>query len=204
MKVNYLKIFKNKSFMAGTFAYGAIELPFYAWISIAPIILFEKSKVSNLEYGLYQMPIFTSYLIRLLLLQKFVDTTSLKKIILFGSFFAILGLTLSLLLPLFFGEHFIYLVISYSIYTFGAAIINAPLYRIVLFSSSVGLGTVAAFKSSILMLISSMGTQSMSFIYQNKSNVSFGSFGTLMAILYIIFIFYFFKKGYKTRLRQDG
>ena len=48
MKVNYLKIFKNKSFMAGTFAYGAIELPFYAWISIAPIILFEKSKVSNL------------------------------------------------------------------------------------------------------------------------------------------------------------
>ncbi len=194
MKDNYIKLFKNKHFMAGTFAYGFIELPFYAWVSIAPIILFEKSKVTNVEYGVYQIPIFGSYVIGLILLQKYVERVSLKKIIIFGSLFSILGLILSFILPFIYGENFLYLILSYSIYTFGAAIISAPLYRIVLFSSSVGLGTVAAIKSSILMIVTAIGTQSMSFVYQNQSNISFGLFGVLMSLLYIIFLSYFFKK----------
>lgn len=116
---------------------------------------------------------------------------SLEKIVIRGGAVACLGLVLSFILPILFSEHFLFLVVPFSIYAIGLGIVSSPIYRLVLFSSSVAKGSVAAAFSLITMLFFGAGTESMAFIYKNQSNVALGLFVFILSLFYIVCVKFF-------------
>jgi MFS transporter, DHA1 family, multidrug/chloramphenicol efflux transport protein len=188
---NYSFIIKNKKFMFGVVAFACIELPLIVWIAISPIVLVRKAGLTQFEYGFYQFPVFGGFIIGVFFLQKLLKSNSLEKIVIKGSVLSGIGLLLSFLLPILFQEHFLSVVIPYSIYAIGLGIISSPIYRLVLFSSSVSKGSVAAAFSLMTMLVFGIGTESMAFIYKNQSNIALGGFGFIIFIIYLASIRFF-------------
>ena len=193
---HYLQAFKNKKIIFGSIAYGIAEVPFYSWIAIAPLLLSKENNLSSIEYGLYQLPFFLSYLLGLVILNLKLKFSTTEKIIYFGSYFIVFGLILSFILPFIFGQDYFFILLPFSIYSLGAAIISAPLYREVLNCENIGLGSIAAIKNFILLLIIALFTQSLSFIYSNLNNINLGIYGITFAILYVVSLRLFYREKY--------
>ncbi|KAB8028602.1 MFS transporter [Fluviispira multicolorata] len=199
---NYLSVLKNKTFMAGVAAFGFIEIPLYNWVAVSPLILIKKENLSEIEYSLYQIPVFACYVLGILLLQKLLDHFSLKKIIILGSTIAITGIILGFIFPIFINDYFLYVIIVNSIYAFGGGMISAPLYRLTLFSvEGVSLGYITAIKTVLFLGMLSIGSLFLSFIYKDLNNIYLGIYGLVLGILYLLSICYFFKNSSNEELK---
>jgi len=188
---NYSLIIKNKKFMAGVLAFSMIELPLIIWIATSPIVLIRKASLSQFEYGLYQIPIFSCFIIGVVILQKLLKKYTLEKIILLGTLISGVGLFLSMISPIFFAEHFLSIVVPYSIYAIGVGLVSSPIYRLVLFASDVAKGSVAAAFSVVSMIFFGLGTELMGIIYRNQSNILYGLYSFILFVIYYFAIKYF-------------
>lgn len=200
---NYSLIIKNKKFIFGVLAFSCIEVPLLIWIAASPIILIRKANLTQFEYGLFQIPVFGGFILGVLFLQKLLKKYSLEHIIIIGTLVSGFGLILSFISPILFAEHFLTIVISYSIYTIGLGLISSPIYRLVLFSSDVSKGSVAAAFSVITMISFACGTELVGFVYQNQSNILFGLYGMTLFFLYYFSIKYFIHSG-KVKVEEAG
>ncbi|MBA2655603.1 MAG: MFS transporter [Tatlockia sp.] len=187
---NYKNLVKNPSFILGSIALGFIIIPCVAWIALAPIILINEAKLSVIEYGLWQLPIFGSTLGGTWLLRRMTHKGSLKNILLKGSIFLTIGLLLCLILPLVAGNYFIWLMPGLIIYFFGLGIMGGPINRYILYSTEIGKGTAAALMSMVSMSIQGLGVEVANYFYKTHSNVSFGFYCTFLVCAYLIFLYY--------------
>lgn len=195
--VNYFEILTNKQFLLGTFAMSFAITPLLAWISISPVILITKAKLTYIQYGLCQIPIFGGLILGNIILQKKVHATPLNKLIAKGSIIMVIGLFLCCILPLAFGQAYALLIFALSFYCYGVAISNAALTRMILYSSAVAKGSVSAILSLISSGIFALGAMSMALVYKNQNNIHFGLFCAFLGVVFVPLIFLFLR-GNKT------
>ncbi|WP_028389587.1 MFS transporter [Legionella fairfieldensis] len=183
---NYKKLLVNPSFILGSLAVGLMSLPCVAWIGLSPIMLVTDAKLSNIQYGLWQLPIFGATILGNWFLQRLTRHGSLKKILLIGSLLLVLGLLVVYGLPLISNDYFISLIPGLIIYFFGLGIASAPLNRLILFSTSVSKGTASALLSMIAMCVQAIGVEIANILYKSHSNMVFALYCASIGIIYFI------------------
>ena len=185
---NYKELLKNQCFVLSSIALGLLSLPCIAWIALAPIILVTDAHLSIIEYGLWQLPLFTATILGNWFLRRLTSHGTVKKILLLGSVIAVLGLAFTFILPFFAGNYFFWLLPGLIVYFFGLGIVTAPLSRFILFSTPIAKGTTSALMSMITMCVISLGIEGANFLYKTHSNILFAAYSALIGFIYLILL----------------
>ena len=185
---NYKNLMVNSPFMLGSIALGLMGLPCLAWIALAPVILIADAKLSVIQYGLWQIPVFGASIIGNWYLQKLTHRYPVEKILLIGSIILGLGLVITFILPLLFGNYFVWLMPGLIIYFFALGIAGAPMNRLILFSTPVSKGTTSALMSMISMCVQAIGIEIANYLYSYHNNNVFGFYCSLIGLVYFILL----------------
>lgn len=185
---SYRNLLFNRPFFLGSIALGIIYLPCVAWIALSPIILVKTANLSVIEYGLWQAPVFGAYLLGNVFLHRMTHRGTVKKLIVLGSYIAIISLLFMHMLPMLIGSSFIWLMPGLIVYFFGAGILSAPLSRFILFSTSVGKGTASALMSMVAMCVQALGIEIANLLYATHNNAQFTLYCALSAVIYSGFL----------------
>jgi DHA1 family multidrug/chloramphenicol efflux transport protein-like MFS transporter len=169
---NYRNLLVNKKFMQGSLALGLISIPLISWIGLSPLLLMQNLGIDTVTYGLWQLPIFGGLIAGNLVLNHAVSRFDLGTLIrlallpIVGGLLILLGMTLT-------ADKLAALVIGMSIYAFGMGICNASLYRLTLFASASGKGTVAAMLGMISIATIGVGSILLSVLGAGASQQNF-------------------------------
>lgn len=162
---SYLRILRNKKVLWGSGLDGLIKAPFLCWISISPIVLFERAHISAEYYGIVQLPIFGFYILGSAVLRKFTYTLSLPKILKIGFPICLIAIPIFFVSLYFYPYSYWSLIGPLSFFSFGAGLVTAPLNRLTLYSSNEGKGSVSAVFQFISSGIQIIAISMMSFIF---------------------------------------
>lgn len=190
---NYSKLLRNATFCFGTLAISVLGIPCIAWIALSPIILITEAKLSVIQYGLWQIPIFGASIIGNAVLHRLTHQYEIKPIIYIGTVVLIISMVLLYALPYFLGNYYLYLIPGIIVYFSSISIIHAPLSRYCLFITSVSKGTATAVVSLAVMGIGAAGIEVANYFYSAHNNLNFSLCCVLMASLYLLFIFLAFR-----------
>ncbi|MCY3288881.1 MFS transporter, partial [Acinetobacter pittii] len=148
---DFKKVFSNRQFLGLTLALPLVGMPLMLWIALSPIILVDELKLTSVQYGLAQFPVFLGLIVGNIVLIKIIDRLALGKTVLIGLPIMLTG-TLILILGVVWQAYLIPgLLIGMTLICFGEGISFSVLYRFALMSSEVSKGTVAAAVSMLLM-----------------------------------------------------
>ncbi len=153
----YLDLLRNGRFMSGSIALGLTGLPLLAWIALSPLLLMHNLGMSTTEYALWQLPIFGALIAGNFALNFLIEKFEIEQLVRLALIPVLGGLALALAATLATG-HVIALISGLSLYAFGLGICNATLYRITLFSSESGKGSVSAMLGMISVAIFGLGS----------------------------------------------
>lgn len=185
---NYKTLIFNRSYMFGAIASGMMGVPCLAWIALSPVILIANAKLSVLQYGFWQLPIFGASILGNLFLMHLTKYYPVKKILMMGTCLLFLGLFLAYLLPAFNDGDYIWLMPGMIIYFLGLGVANAPLQRLVLFATPVSKGTASALMTMGSMLILALGIEVANLVYSTGNNLWFGLFCVASGVVYLLFV----------------
>ncbi|MFA5959425.1 MAG: MFS transporter [Tatlockia sp.] len=184
---NYTNLLKNKAFMLGSIALGLMGLPCLVWIALAPVILVSEAKLTILQYGLWQIPVFGAIILGNWLLQRLTHKGTVKKILILGTLILATGFLLLFALPQI-SNNYLWLMPGLLLYFFGMGVSGAPLNRFILFSTPVGKGTTSALMSMIAMCIQAIGIEIGNIVYEAHRNSHFAVYCALAGLLYLVFL----------------
>ena len=185
---NYRALVTNIPFCFSILALAVLGIPCIAWIALAPIIMIAEAKLTVIQYGLWQLPIFGATILGNWFLHRLTYKYKIKQIIYFGCIIMAIGIILIALLPYLYGTNYQLLLPGIIIYFFSLSIINAPLNRFCLFITSVTKGTASALISLSVMIVGALGIEIASLFYHQHNNLHFGIFCNLIGIVFFIFI----------------
>ncbi|WAU78154.1 MFS transporter [Acinetobacter sp. LF10] len=149
---DFKKVFTNRRFLGLSIALPLVGMPLMLWIALSPIILVDELKLSSVQYGLAQFPVFFGLIAGNIILIKIIDRFPLGKTILMGLPIMLLG-TLFLVLGVIWQTYLVpCLLMGMTLISLGEGISFSVLYRFALMSSEVSKGTVAAAVSMLLMM----------------------------------------------------
>lgn len=185
---NYWSLLSNSPFCYSALALGLVGIPCLSWIALAPVILIAEGKLSVIQYGLWQLPIFGATILGNWCLHRLTYKYKIKGLIYLGCVIMTIGLILMALLPYLYGDNYQYLLPGIIIYFFSLSIINAPLNRHCLFVTSVSKGTASALISLSVMVIGAIGIEIASIFYRSHSNLYFALFCNITGVFFLLFI----------------
>ena len=81
---DFKKVFTNRRFLGLSIALPLVGMPLMLWIALSPIILVDELKLSSVQYGLAQFPVFFGLIAGNIILIKIIDRFPLGKTILMG------------------------------------------------------------------------------------------------------------------------
>lgn len=194
---NYKALLQNRSFMLGSLALGLLSLPCVAWIGLSPVILVIDAKLSMIEYGVWQLPVFGAYILGNVILQMLTHRHSIEKMIWTGSLMITIGLVAMILLPMFISISFVWLMPGLMIYFMGLGIATAPLNRYILFSTNVSKGTASALIGMLTMIVLGLGIEIFNVIYLSHNNLRFGLCCAVTGAVYLICVVGIFLRNAK-------
>ncbi|MBZ0059661.1 MULTISPECIES: MFS transporter [unclassified Leclercia] len=183
----YGELLRNRRFLAGCAALGLTGLPLMAWIALSPLLLVKNLDMSNLEYALWQLPIFGALIAGNITLNFIADKYVLSRLLFLSSIPLFAGLVIALISTLLFDSIYV-LAAGLGIYAFGLGICNATLYRLTLFSSSHGMGSVSAMLGMISVGIFSLGGTLLALLGAGESLVDFIVLTALPALVALLLI----------------
>ncbi|PWY56003.1 multidrug transporter MdfA [Legionella qingyii] len=185
---NYKDLFTNRAFCFGTLAAGTVGIPCIAWIALAPIIFIVEAKLTVIQYGLWQLPVFGATILGNWFLHKLTYKYQIKQIVFLGCIILVVGAVLTSLLPYLFGNAYYYLLPGTIIYFFALSVINAPLNRYCLFVTPVSKGTASALVSLCVMVVGAIGTEVANLFYKQHNNLHFGLYCNAIELIFLVFI----------------
>jgi DHA1 family multidrug/chloramphenicol efflux transport protein-like MFS transporter len=187
---NYKKLCMNLRFSLGSISLGFLGIPCLIWIALSPIILINDAHLTVIQYGLWQMPVFAASIMGNWFLRYLTHRYQVADILQIGSCIVGFGLLLSFILPFFTQGHYLGLMPGLIIYFFGLGVANAPLDRLILFSTQVVKGTASALMTMIAMCVHALGIEIANIMYaSHHSNISYGAYGAAAGALYFIGIY---------------
>ena len=195
---NYKILIKHPVFLLGTLAYGIIGIPCVLWIALSPVILVSKAHMSLVTYGIWQIPVFSAFIIGNLFLSLSSTRYSPKELSVIGSIIVLLGTLLMWLLPYSFNAKPIYLMPGLVLYSLGYSIAVTSLIRFILFITQMSTGTAAALMSVVMMCFMGGGIELGNYIFSIHANLGIASYVGYLGLIYFACIcssLYFHKPG---------
>ncbi len=185
---NYRQLFVDVKFMCGSVAGALLGLPCVIWIALAPVIMIAQGHASIMVYGLWQIPMFGAYILGNICLQRMTYRYHLVRITWMGTVFSCVSLLLCWLLPLCFGQDYVWLLPGLLVYFFGYGLACGPLTRYTLYATSVSKGTASALMSMLAMCIQCFGIELANRYYIHLGNYFFGCYCALIGAVYVVLV----------------
>lgn len=201
----YGDLLRNQRCLYGSVALGLTGLPLMAWIALSPLLLVHNLQMSMLEYALWQLPIFGALITGNIVLNFIAEKFKAEQLLYFSLFPVFIGITLALILTLI-CENIIALIIGMAIYAFGLGICNATLYRLTLFSSEHGKGSVSAMIGMISVAIFSLGGALMAVLGAGNSLSAYiiAAIIPMLSALFIMINLFTRQKRKKTQITASN
>ncbi|KUM03941.1 MFS transporter [Chromobacterium subtsugae] len=179
---NYLGLLRHRTVLCGSLALGLITLPLIAWIGLSPLLLIRQLGYSNLEYGLWQLPVFGGVIAGNLALNRLAGRQSLARLLRLSLAPMACGLLLTgILTPL--HPTLPTLAAGLAVYAFGLGLGNATLYRLTLYASDSAKGSVAAVLGILSTATLGAGAALLAWLNAGDSPQSFAVGVTAAALL---------------------
>ncbi|WHQ76921.1 MFS transporter [Pantoea sp. Lij88] len=156
---NYGRLMKDRLVMYGSFAIGLVFIPILTWVALSPVILMHDEGLSRMQYALLQLPVFLAMIAGNLTLSKLAGRVPIEQPVKFAAWPILIGLSLALVASLLNGHSYLLITAGLSLYAFGAGMVNAGLYRLTLYASNEGKGSVAAMLGMISILTLAVGIE---------------------------------------------
>lgn len=182
---NYTKLLTNLPFILGAISFGVQGIVCVAWIGLSPIILVTEAKLTLVEYGLWQVPIFGVFILANIVLVRLTHFISLKCLSFLGGITSFVGLFMTGLLPVLFDDHYFWLIPGVIIYFFGYGILASPFWRLILFATKVSKGTASALLSMVYMCVQGIGIEIANYIYVSHNNYYFGYYSMAVGVVFL-------------------
>lgn len=181
---NYKVLLMHPVFLFGTFAYGLAGVPCVVWIALSPVILVSRANLSLIMYGIWQIPVFSAFILGTLLLRYWSKYYPVIKIAFFGSIIVVAGLGIMAVLPAYFDYKPWSLMPGLVIYSFGYAVAVTALYRFILFVIQIGTGTTSALISMLSMLFLGGGIELANVFFALEANRSLAQYMGGIGVLF--------------------
>ncbi|MDF1758859.1 MAG: MFS transporter [Legionellaceae bacterium] len=182
---NYKLLFTDLRFMLGALTFGFLSITCLTWIGLAPTILVTDAGLTLVEYGEWQVPVFGAFILANFILIKLTYKVDLKKLALIGGCIAFIGVLSIFLLPIIFGNNFIWLMPGVIIYFFGFGFCASPIYRLTLYTTKVTKGTASALLSMIYMSIQGISLEVANMVYAIDASY-LGIFCMIVAVIFMV------------------
>ncbi|MFW0698448.1 MFS transporter [Pantoea sp. R13S299] len=156
---NYGRLMKDRLVMFGSFAIGLVFIPILTWVALSPVILMHDEGLSRMQYALLQLPVFLAMIAGNLTLSKLAGRVPIEQPVKFAAWPILIGLSLALVASLLNSHGYLLITAGLSLYAFGAGMVNAGLYRLTLYASNEGKGSVAAMLGMISILTLAVGIE---------------------------------------------
>ncbi|AIN17891.1 sugar (and other) transporter family protein [Yersinia rochesterensis] len=191
---DYKQVLANRRFLCGSLALGFASLPLLAWIAQSPVILISGEKLSTVEYGVLQVPIFGALIIGNLALARLSGKTSIPQLIRYGAGPMIIGLMIAAGSTLYSSHAYLWMTAGLSLYAFGIGLANAGLVRLTLFSSDISKGTVSAAMGMISMMVFTLGIEFAKVAYLWGNSGIFNLFNLISGLLWLGLVMIFIRR----------
>lgn len=156
---NYGRLMKDRLVMSGSLAIGLVFIPILTWVALSPVILMHDEGLSRMQYALLQLPVFLAMIAGNLTLSKLAGRVPIEQPVKFAAWPILIGLSLALVASLLNSHGYLLITAGLSLYAFGAGMVNAGLYRLTLYASNEGKGSVAAMLGMISILTLAVGIE---------------------------------------------
>ncbi|MBD8196277.1 MFS transporter [Pantoea agglomerans] len=156
---NYGRLMKDRLVMFGSFAIGLVFIPILTWVALSPVILIHDEGLSRMQYALLQLPVFLAMIAGNLTLSKLAGRVPIEQPVKFAAWPILIGLSLALVASLMNSHGYLLITAGLSLYAFGAGMVNAGLYRLTLYASNEGKGSVAAMLGMISIMTLAVGIE---------------------------------------------
>ena len=187
----YKSLFKNKKFIFGVLAFSFAELPIIIWIALSPVLLMRKAELPRFEYGLFQIPVFGSFILGVIILQILIKKADLEVLIKIGTVLIGIGLISSFIFSILLNQHHYVMVYAFSLYSLGLGLVSSTVTRLLLFSSELPKGIVSALFSVMLIIVLAIGTELANFLYTDFSNIKLGAYLSFLFLIYVFSLYIF-------------
>ncbi|CNH58793.1 MFS transporter [Yersinia pekkanenii] len=191
---DYKHVLANRRFLCGSLALGFASLPLLAWIAQSPVILISGEKLSTVEYGILQVPIFGALIIGNLTLARLSGKTPIPRLIRYGAGPMIIGLLIAAGSTLYSSHAYLWMTAGLSLYAFGIGLANAGLVRLTLFSSDISKGTVSAAMGMISMMVFTLGIEFAKVAYLWGNSGIFNLFNLISGLLWLGLVMIFIRR----------
>ncbi|AWP32643.1 multidrug transporter MdfA [Pantoea vagans] len=156
---NYGRLMKDRLVVSGSFAIGLVFIPILTWVALSPVILMHDEGLSRMQYALLQLPVFLAMIAGNLTLSKLAGRVPIEQPVKFAAWPILIGLSLALVASLLNSHSYLLITAGLSLYALGAGMVNAGLYRLTLYASNEGKGSVAAMLGMISILTLAVGIE---------------------------------------------
>lgn len=194
---DYREVFSNSGVMLGSLSIGLITLPLLAWVAQSPVWLIQDAGMTPLQYGGLQVPVFTGLIIGNITLSKLSGKVNIRTPVWSGIIPIVLGLAISAYASLFMVHAWLWIIGGLSLYALGSGLVNAGLYRLTLFSSPTGKGTVAAALGLITIAVFAAGIEVAKQFYFACGNGIFMLTGMFSGVAGAVLIAVFLRRSVK-------
>ncbi|UHM90445.1 MFS transporter [Rahnella victoriana] len=194
---DYREVFSNSGVVLGSLSIGLVTLPLLAWVAQSPVWLIQDAGMTPLQYGGLQVPVFTGLIIGNITLSKLSGKVNIRTPVWSGIIPIVLGLAISAYASLFMVHAWLWIIGGLSLYALGSGLVNAGLYRLTLFSSPTGKGTVAAALGLITIAVFAAGIEVAKQFYFACGNGIFMLTGMFSGVAGAVLIAVFLRRSVK-------
>ncbi|HBV89891.1 MFS transporter [Pantoea sp. B550] len=191
----YAALLKDRQVMRGSLAIGLVTVPCIAWVALSPVILIHGAQLSRIHYALLQLPVFAAMIAGNLMLGRLSSRLPIEQPVRLGAWPVVCGLAIAVVATLLDPQSYLWLTAGMSLYGFGTGLINAGLYRMTLFSSSAGKGSVAAMLGMVSILIIALGIEAAKTAYFSFGTGGFSLVNLICGLLWLGLVSAFLRAG---------
>ena len=180
---DYREVFCNRYFLKGALSIPLLAVPLIGWIAMSPLILVSDGHLSVIDYGLWQIPVFTCLIAGNLILATQADRWRLGTSVKYALYPIAAGVVVMLVGSVIFTAPY-FLVLGISLVSFGEGLSVAVLVRFTLTESAISKGTVAAAMGMVSMLMYGIGIELYKLLYAFAGMMGFAAMSAAVALLY--------------------
>lgn len=188
MGKGYLALVKDRQVTSGALAIGILGIPMLAWVALSPVILIHDQGLSRMHYALLQLPVFLAMIVGNLTLGRLAGRVPLERPLKLGAWPILLGLIIAALSTFTESYSYLWMIAGLSLYAFGSGLVNAGLYRLALFSSEAGKGSVAAMIGMVSIAVFALGIELAKYGYFAGGNLWFNGINLLAGLFWLALV----------------
>ncbi|WP_297196896.1 MFS transporter [uncultured Pluralibacter sp.] len=199
----YYRLLGERQVIRGSLAIGLVTVPCLAWVALSPVIIIHDAGQSRMYYALLQLPVFLAMIIGNLTLGRLASRMPVEQPVRLGAWPVVGGLAAAAAGTLFNPHGYLWLTAGLSLYGFGTGLVSAGLYRMTLFSSRAGKGSVAAMLGMISILVFALGIEAAKAAYFSMASTGLSMVNLCCGLLWLWLICAFLREN-GSRQRNSG